>query len=172
MKKIGEFIRPALRAAYDDHSIMSDLSGVLCEDESLASQSAFEESDINVLVRRFGLDGELPTDVRAPTFGDFSGLKSYQESLNALLEAQSAFMSMPAAVRSEFANDPHRFVEFCSKDENYDRMCDLGLLAPEPMQRRVEARKAAEKAAMDARVQEEIDRRSKAPSGASHSSLP
>lgn len=161
MKKIGEFIRPALRAAYDDHSQLSDLSGLLCEDESLASQSSFEESDINVLVRRFGLDGQLPVDVRAPTYGDFTGLKSYQESLDALLEAQASFMAMPAHVRAEFDNDPHRFVSFCSDDANYDRICDLGLLAPEAMVRRVEARQASEKAAFSAKVDAEIASRSK-----------
>jgi len=156
------FSLPYVRMAYDDHMIVSDATALRCLDESLASQSALEESDINTLVRRFGLDGELPKDVRAPYYGDFTGLKSYQESLNALLVAQDAFMAMPARVRSEFDNDPHRFVDFCSKDENYDRMCDLGLLAPEPMQKRVEARRAAEAAKMAAAVDAEIAKREKA----------
>lgn len=161
--------RPALRAAYDDHMPFSDASGLRCEDESLASQSALEESDINVLVRRFGLTGELPSGVRAPSYGDFTGLGSYQEALNALVAAQGAFMELPAEIRSTFDNDPHRFVAFCSDDKNYDQMCDWGMLAPEPMQKRVQARRADEQARLDAQVAAEIAKREKASKEAGHS---
>lgn len=164
----GEIVgleRPPLKVAYDNFDAASDATALRCKDESLASQSAKDEADINVLVRRFGLDGELPTDVRAPTFGDFTGLKSYQESLNALVAAQASFMAMPASVRSEFDNDPHRFVAFCSDDENYDRMCDLGLLAPEAMKRRIEGRRAKEQADLEAKVQAELEKREKAQKG-------
>lgn len=147
-------VRPRLRAAYDDHGPMSDETGLACLDESLADQSSREEADINTLVRRFGI-GELPVrDVRAPWYGDFTGLKSPHEMAQALVEAQAVFMQMPAKVRAEFDNDPHRFVDFCSKDENYDRMCDMGLLAPEPMQKRLEARKAKERADFEAKARE------------------
>ena len=163
-KVTGEisFVRPVCRAAYDDHSIWSDVTGLACRDESLASQSAKDEADINVLVRRFGLDGGMPVGVRAPTFGDFSDLRSPHEMAQALVEAQAAFMSMPAGVRSEFDNDPHRFIAFCSDDQNYDRMCDWGLLAPEAMQKRVQARRAAEAADMEQKVQAELAKREKA----------
>lgn len=171
-KVTGEIFRSravVCRQAYDDHSVVSFSTGLACVDESLASQSARDEADINVLVRRFGLTGELPQGVRAPTYGDFTGVGSYQEALNALLGAQSAFMALPAEVRSEFDNDPHRFVDFCSKDENYDRMCDLGLLAPEAMQKRVEARRAREAAELQAKVDQEIAKRQKASNEAGHS---
>ena len=158
----GPLSRPQVRQVYDDHMPMSTASGLLCQDESLASQSAKDEADINVLVRRFGLDGIMPQDVRAPTYGDFTGLGSYQEALNALLAAQQSFMSLPAHVRSEFDNDPHRFVSFCSDDANYDRMLDMGLAAPEAMEKRVKARQKAAADALEASVQAEISRREKA----------
>ncbi|WNK13427.1 MAG: internal scaffolding protein [Microvirus sp.] len=163
-KVTGEilFELPTFKNAYGDHSPASVACGLRCSDESLASQSAKDEADINVLVRRFGLDGEIPTDVRAPSYGDFTNLGSYQEALNALLGAQNAFMEMPAAIRAEFDNDPHRFVAFCSDDANYDRMCDLGLLAPEPMQKRVDARLAAAAAELEAKVSAELAKREKA----------
>ena len=157
-----KFSLPVLRSSYDDFNDRSQAGDLLCLDESLASQSDAEEADINVLVKRFGI-GEVPIhDVRAPSYGDFTGLKSPHEMAQALVEAQAAFMALPAVVRSEFANDPHAFVDFCSKDENYDRICDLGLLAPEPMSKRVGERRAAEKAALDAKVEAEIQARSKA----------
>lgn len=169
---MSKFSLPKLRAAYDDHSIMSDLTGLCCMDESLADQSAADEADINVLVKRFGL-GEVPlSGVRAPFYGDFTGLQSPHEMAQALVEAQATFMMLPAAVRAEFDNNPHRFVDFCSNDENYDRICDLGLLAPEPMQARVEARRKAESDALAAKINEEIAKRQKAADGGQHSSLP
>lgn len=157
------FSRPVLRGAYDDFSDRSHGSDLLCNDVSMADQSARDEADINVLVKRFGI-GEIAiaANTRAPFYGDFTDLKSPHEMAQALVEAQTTFMRLPAAVRAEFDNDPHRFVDFCSDDKNYDRICDLGLLAPEPMRKRQEERKAAEQAALDAKVSEEISRREKA----------
>lgn len=152
-------VRPVLRAAYDDHAALSDGFGLACLDESLADQSGKEEADINTLVRRFGLTGQLPTDVRAPTFGDFTGVSDFREAMDAVLAAQASFMAMPAEVRQEFGHSPQRFVEFCSDEANFDRMCELGLIAPEPMRKRVEERKAKEAAELASKVDAEIARR-------------
>lgn len=162
-------VRPHLRALYDDHMPMSDATGLKCEDESLASQSEAEECDINTLAKRFGLTGQLPQNVRAPMYGDFTEAKDYQQSLNALVQAQNSFMAMPADIRSRFDNNPHLFVEFCQKDENYDQMCDWGLLAPDAMTKRVEARRAKEQAELEGKVQAEIAKREKASKEAGHS---
>lgn len=159
---MSKFSLPKLRAAYDDHSQMSDSTGLTCEDESRTAQSFKDEADINILVRRFGI-GEVPlSGVRAPFYGDFTDLKTPHEMAQALVQAQASFMRLPAAVRAEFDNDPHRFVDFCSDDANYDRICDLGLLAPEPMQKRQEARRKAEADALEARVNQVIQEREKA----------
>ena len=64
-----------LRSPYNyDMDEASDLSGLRCEDESLAIQSARDETDINTIVRRFGLTGELPGDFDMPQSGDFTNV--------------------------------------------------------------------------------------------------
>ena len=45
--------------------------------ESLTQQSFKDECDINEIVRRFGLTGQLPENFRAPVSGDFTGIKEW-----------------------------------------------------------------------------------------------
>lgn len=105
-------------------------SGVRCEDVSLAQQSGKDESDINTIVKRFGLTGQLPSGVRAPQYGDFQGIGSYHEALNQVIAANEAFAKMPAYIRARFHNDPGLFVDFTSKIENWEEAQKMGLLVP------------------------------------------
>lgn len=95
---------------------------------SMTQQHHKEECDMNVIVKRFGLTGALPTNVRMPTHGDFLDVPDYLTAMNAIREADESFMMMPADVRARFQNDPHQFVEFCSKEENRDEAIRLGLV--------------------------------------------
>lgn len=123
---------PFVRNPYNyDVDAASEESGLRCEDPSLAVQSARDEVDINTIVRRFGLTGQLPEDLRAPTYGDFVGVNDYHSAMNAVAKANEAFEEMPAEVRARFQNDPAEFVAFCSDEKNRDEMKKLGLLAPQ-----------------------------------------
>lgn len=95
--------------------------------ESLTKQSFADECDINRILERFAITGHVPENVRAPSFGDFVDIPSYQDALNAVIEAEHSFMQMPANVRARFGNDAHAFVEFCSDPENLPEMRKLGL---------------------------------------------
>ena len=119
---------PFVRNPYNyDTAEASDESGLRCEDPSLAVQDQRDEVDINTIVRRFGLTGQLPEDVRVPTYGDFTGVSDYHSAMNAVRMAGESFMAMPAEVRSRFGNDPGNFVAFCSDPANLDEMRKLGL---------------------------------------------
>lgn len=124
------FIVPRSARNYD-MDVVSDQTGLLCEDETLTQQQFAEEVNINTLVRRFNVTGELPIDVRRPTFGDFSEVTDFQTAMNAIAEARESFEAMPAEVRREFNNDPQEFLEFTSDDKNLARMRELGLAVPE-----------------------------------------
>lgn len=122
-----------LRTEYNyDRDLASDESGLLCpEGSSLTKQSFAEECDINTIVHRFGLSGELPTGVRMPTYADFADVPDYHTAMNALAAANEAFEQMPAVVRARFNNDPGLFVDFCSDEKNRDEAIRLGLVVPE-----------------------------------------
>lgn len=108
-------------------------SGLACDPvEKVTKDSFAEECDINTIVRRFGITGQLPTDVRAPMYGDFSEVMDYQSALHAVMAAQDSFMAMSAEVRQRFGNDPAAFVDFCSDPDNRDEAIKLGLAVPPP----------------------------------------
>ena len=124
-----------LRTPYNYDTIeASDASGLSCPEDSLAQQHAKDESDINTIVRRFGLTGELPQGVRMPQYGDFTGATDYHSALNAVIAADAAFMQLPADLRTRFNNDAGAFVDFCADDRNRDEAVKLGLVpAKEPI---------------------------------------
>lgn len=97
----------------------------------MTQQQFAEDADINTIVRRFGITGQLPQGVRLPTYGDFTGVNDYRSALEALEAAKASFMAMPADVRAEFDNDPALFVEFCSDPANLPALRELGLAVPE-----------------------------------------
>lgn len=137
-------VEPFVRSAFNyDRDVASDESGINCQERvdpetgelvatpSLAKQSFAEEADINTIVRRFGLTGQLPVGVRMPTYGDFLDVPDYHQAMNAIVAANEAFAAMPAEVRYRFNNDPGRFVEFCSNEANRDEAVKLGLVMPQ-----------------------------------------
>lgn len=123
-------MKVTLRAAYDDHDSFSEAFGLECEDISLADQSQADAADINVIVRNFGVTGELPTNTRMPLALDFVEAVDFQSAMNAIVEAERSFAAMPAKVRERFGNDPHRFIQFCDDPENKAEAERLGLVRP------------------------------------------
>lgn len=130
----GVFVIPAIRAGaigvqLYPHDEVSRETGLLCDpEEDLAQQQFKDEADINEIVRRFGLTGQMPDDVRVPVSGDFTGISDFQTALNAVTQAQEAFMDLPAEVRARFANDPQRLMEFVADGSNRDEAIKLGLV--------------------------------------------
>lgn len=104
----------------------ASLQGSLaCMDPSLTVQSQAEDADINTIVRRFGITGTTPQGMRVPSFGDFTGIGDYQSALEAVMQAEEEFMSLPADVRSRFNNNPQAFLEFCSAEEPNGKLSNL-----------------------------------------------
>lgn len=131
-----------------DMNAASDATGLECGDPSLAVQSAVEESDINTIVRRFNLTGQLPQNVVMPQYGDFEGVFDFQSAMNLLIDAEKSFMRFPAEVRKRFDNDPAKMVDFVSDERNRDEARKLGFLMPEaPPDELLEAVRALKPAA-------------------------
>lgn len=116
-----------------DNDAVSLSAGFECVGESLAVQSAEEESNINTIVRRFGISGELPNNLRMPQSGDFTGLPDFHAAMNLVRQAQEEFVRVPAEIRAKFNNDPARFMSFLDDESNYDEALKLGLVKPRPV---------------------------------------
>lgn len=107
-------------------------SSVRCGEPSLAQQSFKDEVDINVLMERFKVTGQMPSGLRVPQFGDFSGVTDFRSAAAAVLAAQEAFMALPAKVRNRFGNDPQAYAEFCLNPANRDELISLGIIEAAP----------------------------------------
>lgn len=141
MSKVINMVGPFLRSPYNyDRNVAGDESGLDCQHcvdletgervatPSLTKQSFRDETDINLIVKRFMVTGELPPPKRMPSFGDFEGTFDFQTSLNAVTEAREAFYSMPAEVRARFNNNPQLLMEFLDDGRNKDEAIRLGLV--------------------------------------------
>jgi len=102
---------------------------------SLTQQSQTQDADINQIVKRFGLTGQLPDNLKTPTYDDWTDVMDYEGALNRVRDAQDNFMKMPAGIRSRFDNDPQKFLEYATDPKNMDGLREMGLAkAKEPKQ--------------------------------------
>lgn len=132
----GEIIQLAvfLRTEYNyNRDRISDQTGLFCPPEEGQTQQQFaEEVDINTIVMRFGLTGQLPENPQPPVSGDFTGITDFQSAMNAVRRAEEGFMEMPANIRARFHNNPQEMLEFLEDRENYDEALKLGIVAKPP----------------------------------------
>ncbi|WNK14605.1 MAG: internal scaffolding protein [Microvirus sp.] len=110
-----------------DFKKRSDASGLVCKDPSKTVQSEAIDADINTIVKRFGITGHLPQNLKIPSYGDYDQVNDYQSALDAITDAEEQFMSIPADIRSRFGNDAGTFLHFAADPDNYDALAELGL---------------------------------------------
>lgn len=99
--------------------------------ESMVQQQFAKDADINEIVRRFGLTGELPPPRPEGYYGDFSAITDFQSALEQLERARSGFEELPPEIREEFHNDPAGFVDWLADPGNWPEARRMGLLEEE-----------------------------------------
>jgi len=123
-----------IRTAYNyDMLAVSDETGLSCGEPTRTQQQFKEECDINTIVRRFGVTGQVPTTLAPPLQGDFVDALDFRQSMDLIVKARESFQALPATVRSRFHNDPAEFVDFCSDKDNLLEARKLGIALPEPV---------------------------------------
>lgn len=101
--------------------------------ENVRTKQAFkDEVNINNIIARYKLTGNLPDSARAALakFGDFSNVPDYQSALNTVMVAQEVFSNMPSALRNRFDNDPGEMLAFLNDSRNRDEAIKLGMIDP------------------------------------------
>jgi len=78
------FIRSPFNYNRDD---VSNETGLECPEPTLAQQQFKDETDINVIMERFGRTGEIIGSVRMPAYGDFDSINDYHSAMNAIVAA-------------------------------------------------------------------------------------
>lgn len=102
---------------------------------SLTKQSFKKDCDINHIMSKYEKTGLIEHVSRYQgQYGDFSELQDYQTSLNQVILADEMFMSLPATIRSQFENDAGKFLSFVDDPNNLDKMIEMGLAKPRPVE--------------------------------------
>lgn len=101
-------------------------------DDGRCRASSAAECDINLIMARYAASGHISHLAKgSPKYGDFTSAPvDYLAAMQVVLEAQSAFDSLPALTRKRFGNDPSSFMDFVADPANVDEMRSLGLLNP------------------------------------------
>lgn len=99
------------------------------EGPSLTEQAHLNDADVNTIIARHRKTGQVPIFTgKQPTYGDFSGVVDFQDSLNRIAQAEQDFMSLPSKIRNKFKNDPGQLIEFVNDPANEQECYELGLI--------------------------------------------
>lgn len=99
------------------------------DEVSLTKQSFAKESDINFIMAKYQKTGLIDHVCKYEgTYGDFLAVVDYQSSLNAVINAQEEFNSLPSSLRARFSNDPAQFLQFVNDDSNREEAIKIGLI--------------------------------------------
>ncbi|AXH74939.1 MAG: internal scaffolding protein [Microviridae sp.] len=127
-----EFDYPLLRDAYIPNGTDTGMGDW---EPSLTRQEFAEDCDINVIMARYENTGVIShTSPRAPMYIDLTDVPDFRAAMDMMIDAEKAFMSLPAKVRKEFDNDARSFVDFAQDPENLDQMRSWGLAPPAPQE--------------------------------------
>jgi len=100
---------------------------------SRTQQHQRDESDINVIVRRYMKTGVLPAAVLSPFYAEFEESLSFQDAQAKIVAAREAFSLVPADVRARFQNNPALFHDFVIDPANKEEPIKLKLRAADPI---------------------------------------
>lgn len=110
---------PKIQAPYNyDPKVASDNSAIGPGGPSLTVQSMADDTDLNVLMKRFGVTGTLPQSARIPQYGDFDHITDFRSALEAVENARADFAQFPADFRARFDNNPQLLLDFAQNPEN------------------------------------------------------
>lgn len=109
--------------------------GVHTPGPDMTKQSFANDADINALVNRHlkNSPGQSlanignPLASRKPMFGTMPSA-TFHEMLNAVMDVQTAFASLPARLRNRFGNNPEQLLRWVENPSNYKEAVKLGLI--------------------------------------------
>lgn len=84
---------------------------------SMTKQSFAEECDINTIVKRFGITGEMPPTA-PPSSVEFNEVFDFQSAMNVIRAGEESFASLDADLRAKFNNSPALFLDFVHNEDN------------------------------------------------------
>jgi hypothetical protein len=110
---------------YDVREASEEAADIGDYGESMTVQSQAEDADINVMMKRMHMTGQMPSNPRIPSYGDFTHITDYRSAIEAIRNADAGFMEFPAEVRAKFDNDPQKLLMFASQEANASKLVEI-----------------------------------------------
>jgi len=112
-----------------DFHALSEETGVDTGDESVVQQQFREETDVNTIMRRFGVTGSAPAPVPGAMYVDLTDISDFDSVSDVVDRARAGFAVLPAEVRESFRNDPNELAKFVSQ-ASYRELQERGFVVP------------------------------------------
>lgn len=101
--------------------------------ESMTQEHFREETEILNIIRRHDRNGVIDhINKGTAIYGDFSEITDYRDMIHKLREADSAFAQVPSDIRKRFENDPAKFFNFVTDQNNHAQLKQMGLVMTKP----------------------------------------
>jgi hypothetical protein len=121
MRKHTELGKRKIRKPYTVLSVAT-----INNEPTMTKQSLTQETDVNKIIERFG-----PTNIQAAyqfeaIYGDFTSY-DLAEAINKVEKAKELFGEVPSDIRTQFGNDPGKYIDFVTNPENFETLKEHGL---------------------------------------------
>lgn len=97
--------------------------------ESMVREAFKDEADINRIVARYQVTGQLPLTKKDARYGDVSDVRDYKASLDFVREATRDIDELPEGARKQFLEGPAAFMAELELAETREQLVGLGILA-------------------------------------------
>lgn len=95
---------------------------------SLTEQCHMDECKVQNILKKYRETGRLEHTAKYEgTYMDFANAPDYTEAQIIIANAKSMFETVPASIRSQFDNNPMKYVEFMQDENKRDEIEAMGL---------------------------------------------
>jgi phage internal scaffolding protein len=100
---------------------------------SKTEKSHRSRCNINTIVARSIRSGFMQEQrLSEQNYGDFTQAVDYHSCVQAVRNAERAFMSLPSKIRSRFKNDPGELINYLENVDNHKEAIELGIIQASP----------------------------------------
>jgi len=97
-------------------------------DKTRTQQQFADDVNINKIMAKYKKTRQINhLNTRTGVYADITNIGSYEEAMQTIINADSAFLDLPSQIRARFGNNPQQLINFLSDNSNDDEAIKLGL---------------------------------------------